>query len=439
MTDVLLAPPAATQRRAKPVGPLAVPVCAVGVLGAVGLGMVLGYTEIDVWGAFIIPVILVMITVPMLGRSAWLRAEGLVGMASLALVAKLVGSYLRYLMEFHVYSGADSRRYHINGTRIATEYLEGRRSLFSLFPSSTGTEFLDELNGVVSLLSGRSTMASFMVFSWLAFLGVLGFVAAARTAIPGFPVRSYAIAVFFFPSMLFWSSALGKDAWIVFGMGLFAFGVSRLFAGSVSGAAWLFVGGMLIAVVRPHITALLLVALCATLLVGRSITRAHTYVVALVMSAVLAGFASRVAADVLPGINEGVGAVLESTQQRTSIGGSEIEAVVPNSPAEYLWGLITVIFRPFLFETSSLIQVLSALEGTALLIWMLAQCFSSAGTLRTNVRHPYLRFAFIYILGFSFAWASIGNLGIIVRQRVQVIPLLLLAVLATMRHQPRLR
>jgi len=47
---------------------------------------------------------------------------------------------------------------------------------------------------------------------------------------------------------------------------------------------------------------------------------------------------------------------------------------------------------------------------------------------KAALREPYPMMAGLYALAFAFAWASLGNLGIIARQRVQVLPLLVLFV-----------
>jgi hypothetical protein len=71
------------------------------------------------------------------------------------------------------------------------------------------------------------------------------------------------------------------------------------------------------------------------------------------------------------------------------------------------------------------IQVLSALEGTVLFLWVMTRWRRLRNAVRSAAEISYLRFAFVYVLGFGFAWSSVGNLGIIARQRVQVLPLLL--------------
>jgi hypothetical protein len=402
-----------------------------GAAGAALLwGIYLGYSEIDVWGVFLVPVVLCTITIPFIRRMESTRTDGLADLFTVALVAKMVGAYVRYLVMYHVYEGNDSAQYHLVGVRIADEYLRGDRSVLSLFPTATSTKFVEQLNGLVAVLSGRSLLASFMVFSWFSFIGLVCFVTAARRAVPGLMVRRYAVLTLFLPSVLFWSSSLGKDAWMVFGMGLFAVGAARLYTGSISGVVFLLVGAYATAVVRPHLTAIALAALAVGFvgrrMVGRRSVSAATVMLGLLGVALMAAVTAPILDEVLPRSSEGLTGILTATEGRTSIGGSEIEISAPNSPLEYPAAFFTVLFRPVLLEVRSATQFVSAVEGT-ILIGLIALWRRNIGdAVRATARVPYLRFAGIYTLAFAFAWSSIGNLGIIVRQRVQVLPLLLL-------------
>jgi hypothetical protein len=329
-------------------------------------------------------------------------------------------------VEHHVYSRSDSLRYHVNGLRIAEEYLNGQRSLTSLVPTSTGTRFIDEVNGIVSLASGRTILASFMVFSWLAYIGSLGFIWAARRSIPTMPIRGYAATVIFAPSMLFWTGGLGKDAWIIFAMGVFATGASLLITGSFGGIVPALFGGYLVAVVRPHVALLLILALAVSPIGKARAGQRPAYLAIIIFVSLLAGIASGFAREILPNFDDGFGSVLERTQERSTAGGSAIEVTAPNSPIDYPFALTTVLFRPFLLEVSNPAQLLSALEGTALMVWAFSRRSTIASSLRRSSSVPWIRLSLLYVLAFGFAWSSVGNLGIIVRQRVQVIPFLLI-------------
>jgi hypothetical protein len=139
-----------------------------------------------------------------------------------------------------------------------------------------------------------------------------------------------------------------------------------------------------------------------------------------------AAFASGPLEQLLPQNEDGLTAVLQATGEQTSIGGSEIEVSTPNSPLEYPQAFFTVMFRPLPFEARTFTQLLSSIESATLLalfiIWR-RQVFGAVGKILSE---PFLRFTVLYTLAFAFAWSSIGNLGIMARQRVQVLPFLLI-------------
>lgn len=221
---------------------------------------------------------------------------------------------------------------------------------------------------------------------------------------------------------------------MVFGMGVMAVGIARLLTGSAVGSVWFLVGGYMTAVVRPHVTALLLAGLVVGYLGRQSASgRRPAYAASFVVVAALAAVASARASAVLPGFDGGLTDVFDETQRRSAQGGSEIEIAAPNSPIDYPFALLTVLFRPFLFEVASATAALSAIEGTALLAYFVTKRQQVGSALRQASASAYLRFAGIYVLGFGFAWSSVGNLGIIARQRVQVLPLLLLFVFVAER------
>ena len=404
---------------------LALALCSFGLVGVFALGVWLGYTEVDVWGAFFVPTVLLVLTVPVLSKIRWLRELELVGIASLALAAKFIVCYLRYLVEFHVYSGGDSILYHNGGSRIAEAFLEGRRDLLSLVPSNVGTDFIVEVNGLVALLSGRSLLASSMIFSWLSYVGILSFIAAVKNASGLERIRTYSVGLLFLPTLLFWTAALGKDAWMILGIGTFVLGTVKLSEGSPAGLFLGAFGGYATAAVRPHVTALLLVSLVFVFFGRWNRRSALGALFSIILLGALAGFVSASGSDLLPGFEAGLSEVLFNTSDRTTIGGSTTEVRGPNSVANYPVALFSVLFRPFIFEINSLLQFLAALEGTLLLVLLFRNWARIRGLLKRSLFLPYIRFSLIFVLGFGFAWSYVGNLGIIARQRAQVAPFLL--------------
>ena len=58
---------------------------------------------------------------------------------------------------------------------------------------------------------------------------------------------------FFIPSLLFWPSGIGKEAWMMFGLGLAAYGVAKVLRVARGEASWLSTGLWLAGLVRPHV------------------------------------------------------------------------------------------------------------------------------------------------------------------------------------------
>ena len=124
----------------------------------------------------------------------------------------------------------------------------------------------------VYALIGPSKLGGFIFFSWLGFWGLFLFYRAFTIAVPHGRRRSYAHLLFFLPSLVFWPSSIGKEAWMMFSLGIAAYGVgedphARDVARALSSAAWACgCAGM----VRPHIAALVAVSLAAAVITRKS-------------------------------------------------------------------------------------------------------------------------------------------------------------------------
>jgi hypothetical protein len=78
------------------------------------------------------------------------------------------------------------------------------------------------------------------------------------------------------------------------------------------------------------------------------------------------------------------------------------------------------------------------LESSFLLLLTLARWRSLVAAVRRLRRRPYLALALVYTLLFVVAFAAVGNFGILVRQRSQVLPLYLV-LLCCQPRAPRSR
>ena len=363
----------------------------------------------------------------------------------LALCLKLFGSLLRYWVAIYVYDGfADALMYHDFGTELAMRFRGGEFS--TGLDSLSGTDFIRFFTGLVYTVTGSSVYAGFLLYSWLAFWGMFYLYRAFVIAVPDGNRRSYARLLFFLPSMLYWPSSIGKEAWMLFTIGLAAFGTARLLTGrpwrglALAGAA-LWLG----ALVRPHVTGMVALALVVAYLVARPPRRLGALgpVVKLFALVALVGVAGLLLGQTSSyllekGIDpqEGVTNVLDESARRTGQGGSTFNAPSAiSSPVKLPLATVTIFFRPFPFEAHNAQVAVTALESTLLLCLTLSRRRGVWQALRHPRRRPYVAFVVVYSLLFVFAFSSIANFGILARERTQVLPffLVLLAVPALRR------
>ena len=252
------------------------------ILVGVGLVVIAGYVILlvrlmetstyDTWGALIVGPVLTAVTFPALARQA--RREGdprLLWILMAALVVKLLFAVLRHYQATELYEFSDSTGYHRGGTELAGRFLAGNFDTSVPVQLPSETLFMYIVTGVVYTVIRPSMLGGFVAFSWLAFLGLFLFYRAFHLAVPGGRSRTYAKLLFFLPSMLFWPSSIGKEAWTVFTLGIAAFGAARLFAGRghARGIALFVLGLAGTAAVRPHFAGIFALAVTIGYLVGK--------------------------------------------------------------------------------------------------------------------------------------------------------------------------
>jgi hypothetical protein len=400
-----------------------------------GLAWSWEHVSYDVWGALLLTPFLMALVVPM-GRVAARHEDddGMVRLVVAAFALKLAMSLVRYAVAFEVYGGtADAGAYHSAGRALAQLFRTGDFSTNGA--ALTGTGFIRVLTGAVYTVTGPTKLGGFLVFSWLGFIGLWLFYRAFRIAVPGGAHRRYALLVLFLPSTLYWSSSIGKDAWMSFTLGIAAYGAARMLVHRPRGAIIFTIGTALGAIVRPHVALMLFLAVSVAYFLRRPTTRSVAgpvmKVVAVLALVVLGSLLLNRVEDQL-GVEDlqqgGVDQALSIATERSDEGGSSFEPVAVTDPARYLWAVATVLFRPFPHEAGNAQSLLAALEGLFVLGLLLINVGNVLRLLGRLRQWSFGVVALVYTLVFCYAFASISNFGILTRQRVQVLPFLLVLV-----------
>ncbi|MFW5469851.1 hypothetical protein ACOCJ4_07385 [Knoellia sp. CPCC 206435] len=406
-----------------------------GALGA-GYGALLTWAittnEYNAWGSLLVLPVVILLNLVLIRActrheaTRWLHTVMLA-----ALAAKMLGSVARYLVAYIVYDRAsDAERYN---AYASDHYLLWRRGDIDWEMSlGAGTQNMERLTTALYAVTGPSPVVGFAVYSSLAFWGAFLLYRAFVVAFPTGNHRRYALLVFFLPSILYWPSSMGKEAWLLLFTGATALGAARLFTHRSGAFALLGAGAVGTALIRPHLSVLLFTGLFVAQLL-RPTRRHATDVLAklggVAVMAVVALVLANASAEML-GIDDlsfvAISDGIDMASGRTTQGGSEFEATTIGAPLDLLVALVTVLARPFPWEAVNPQMLLQSFEG----VFLIVLAFRSRARLRRLVpllrSNAYLTFALVYSVAFVVAFAGFSNFGILARQRVLMLPFILI-------------
>ncbi|MDP8961630.1 MAG: hypothetical protein M3N32_08455 [Actinomycetota bacterium] len=394
----------------------------------------------DIAGGVVVGHVLGLVTVPLLLHLTRTEPDRkLRAIVGGGLLLKLFGTLARYFVAFGVYGGGDAFVYDRIGGELAASFRQGDFALGS--DQIIGTRFIEIVTGVFYTITGPTRLGGFLFYSWLGFWGLYLFYRAFRISFPEGHRRRYAAMVFFLPSMAFWPSSIGKEAWMTLTLGMAAYGAARLLSHQGHAVPSLLAGLVGSGLVRPHMTITVVVSLGAAYLIsgakrggfGAPFAKfTGLLVLVAVFGVTFAGVQSKF------NLKEGQGLedVLNKTQTQTSQDGSEFESVAARSPVDVPLAAFSVLFRPLPVEARNVQTLVASLEG-AVLLFLFIRHRRKLVNLIPRRTAPYLTFVTAYSLIFVIAFSNFGNFGILARQRVQLFPfvLVLLAVPHIKRKQ----
>jgi len=398
-----------------------------------------GYVVLDPVGT-VLALLFVVVLAIAVGQSRLPRSLKQLVYAALAL--RVVGSAARYYVLFAVYGGSgDARGYYSGGLQFAEQVWNFNFApLFSPDNWASGrwwgTQFVYFPSTLVQTILGPSMPGGFLVFSLFAFAGLCGFVLAFQRSYPDVPVTRYARWVWLFPALWFWPSSIGKEAIVLLGLGMLMAG----YVGRNGMVSWvpLVVGGFLVFGIRPQVAAVaavsIMIAHWLSLVSERWTLRNTMQAVALGGVGILTLYYSTSMLGFESFDMEGVQTFVENDGARELQGGSAIEAVdvgILGIP----FALINILLRPFIWESTSLLILVSCFEIMALwfIVYKRRKTFFNA--LRFWRHDRLLRVAVPFILIYSISLGMIlANIGILARQRIFIFPFIFILLEAIPRR-----
>ncbi len=401
--------------------------------------MVLGAVSSSPLGTAVIAALLLMFSYPVIQSVA--RKEGdprLARLLMLSLAFHLLGSFVQVLIVKDIYHGvADWTRYVNQGANLANNIHAGQFTLAGTNIQSRGLlgdGAVSIATGVVFSVVGVNQLGGFLVFSWLSFIGMVFFYRAFSLTFPSSNRRRYALMLFLLPSMFFWTADVSKESIMVLSLGVAAYGAARAF-NHMRGGYMSIVLGMLIGVfVRPNELVLFLGSFTVAMLIrARSETTSMNgarRVLSLVFIALVLAVSASLTAKFIHSGGSYTSILHSANQSNAGVSGQgegfgSSNIPYSSNPLTYPRDVYTVLFDPLPVTAHGATELIAALENTVIILLILASGKRFLLLPRIWVARPYVLMSTIYTAGFIYAFAALGNLGLITRERTLLLPFFL--------------
>jgi len=360
----------------------------------------------------------------------------LVRILTISLILHLLAAPAQIYVVNHFYHGiADWVRYDTQGAILAPNF---RSFNFTLAGANVRGIVNDGsvsiFAGVVMAIVGVNQLAAFLVCAWLSFLGSILFYRAFTLTFPGIVTghRRYAYLVFFLPSTLFWTADVSKEAIMTLSLGLVAFGCAKVLVRAPGGFRIATLGVAAGALIRPNELLVILGGFAVALMIrpqnGRDGRSTLKRVGGLVFMGILLATSVYMTLHYLKFGSGSSGINLQATNANnngTGVGFGSSGFTYSSSPLKWPIDAYEVLFNPLPFNAHGSGEYAAALENLVLLGIIVSSYRQIRILPRASFARPYVMMCLVYSAGFIYAFAALGNLGLIYRERVMLLPFLM--------------
>ena len=390
--------------------------------------------------AFVVAAVLFGLGRLIIKRVAYAEASPwLVGVLTASLVLHLLAAPSQIYVVDHFYHGiADWNRYVHQGALLAPNF---RHFNFT----TAGANVRQIVNdgsvsiaaGIVMAIVGINQLAMFLVFSWLSFIGCVFFYRAFTLSFPGANHRRYALMLFFLPSLIFWTADISKESLMMLALGMISFGAAKFLARKPGGFMLVIPGAFIGAYVRPNELLLIVAGFVVAMMIPTAGARKTYSAVRRLASLVFLGVLLYVSVAVtVKYLHHGLNSnSLETTNTNNAAQGFSGNIPYSTNFATYPRDIYEVLFNPLLIKAHGFGQRVAALENSVIIVLILTSLRNLRMVPRAAFARPYVMLCAVYSAIFLYTFAALGNLGLIERERVLMLPFLL--VLLCVPRTPR--
>ncbi|MBS4066602.1 MAG: hypothetical protein KGZ74_18715 [Chitinophagaceae bacterium] len=312
-------------------------------------------------------------------------------------------------------SASDSRKYF----KVSSQ-TENWMDLFD-----TGTSFISFLAWPFTRMLGMSYYPAMICFSFLGLIGIVLLYLAAKEHVSrqknDGKLIGFMELLFLLPNMHFWTSSIGKGSMIIFGIGIFFWGLSRF----NKRPHFIILGALLVYFVRPHIMLAILLAIIVGLLFTNTGIKNFIKWSLFLLSLIIFFFISDNVLEFaeVTDIN-----IFDSNElQDRALSLARANSGIDLSSYSLPMKLFAFWCRPLFVDTNNLVGFIVSFENLFYLyLFYLLITYSFFYWSKLNGWHRICLFVFLFC---SLALSQIsGNLGIALRQKAQIMPLLFIVI-----------
>ena len=386
-----------------------------------------------------------------------------------ALGVKVIGAIALGIIYQFYYSGGDTYNYHTHGSRHIWEalvdspatgldmMLSGGKHEGSFYKYSSQIPFFTDpaaffiinLAAFFDIFTFSTYSATAICFAVLSFTGMWMFFLTFYRKYPHLHFR-IAVAAFFIPSVFFWGSGLLKDTLMMACLGVITYEVDQLFFRKK--ISFVNIGLLLISLwcifsVKKFILQAFLPSALLWIYLG-NLKLIPSVVVRILIFPILVAVGIFSAYYSVTKIGEGDRRyAVENIAKTAKITAYDIRFQTGRDAGSgYTLGELdgsfgsmlnlapqainVALFRPFLWEVSNPLMLLSSLESLVFLMLTMILIFRYSSATLKALRNPDVIFAFIFSIIFAFAvGVSSFNFGTLVRYKIPLMPFYLLVLI----------
>ncbi|RYD57369.1 MAG: hypothetical protein EOP56_08665 [Sphingobacteriales bacterium] len=396
------------------------------------------------------------------------------------LTVKIMGGIMIGLIYQYYYGGGDTANYFFHARVINSsftdspikwinlvlnipEWYDGRYTEYTakMYWYQAHSEYMVcSITSFISFFLFTTYLPTAVIFAVLSFSGIW---AMFRTFSAQYPVitKPLAICFLFIPSVVLWGSGIFKDTLCLGSMGWMTYGIFRILIMrdfSFKNIILVVISFYLIAVIKIYILIAFIPALVLWTMfyylqrVPSKFARFSIRLALLPIALVGFMFASKKfekelgkysldnVAKTATVTADWIGTMTAAGEESIGYDLGPLDPSPQGMLKKFFPAVNVTLFRPYIWETRKVIQVISALEAVAFLL-ITIRVLLSVGPIKvwkSIVKDPNLQFALIFVLVFAFAVGiSSFNFGSLSRYRIPCLPFYAMAlILVFYKHNP---